>query len=151
MTQNDFTRAQLAAFCIREAGPDAPVEHMKAIALCMRNRVRQGWHGGEWLENIDQAGQYAAHSPGLRVYLDMKNRSQSRLVREIDEIFFSRPSDEWSAESAGESISLEESVRKSVYWAFTNRAFTDWFKSQILYKAEEHRQGTQIGLMMLFE
>lgn len=152
MTQNDFTRAQLAAFCIREAGLSAPLEHMKAIALCMRNRVRQGWHGGEWLENIDEAGQYSAHSPGPRVSLDMKDRSQSRLVREIDEIFFSRPSDGFEAsESAGESISLEESVAKSVYWGFVNRPFTDWFKSQILYKAEEHRQGTQIGLMMLFE
>ena len=95
MTQNDFIRAQLAAFCIREAGPDAPLEHMKAIALVMRNRVRQGWHGGDWLENIDRAAEYSAHGPGPRALLDLKNRNQSRLVREIDEIFFSRPTDDF--------------------------------------------------------
>lgn len=153
MTQNDFIRAQLAAFCIREAGPDAPLEHMKAIALAMRNRVRQGWHGGDWLENIDRAAEYSAHGPGPRALLDLKNRNQGRLVREIDEIFFSRPAESYDgqAHNLEESISFDDAVGKSVYWAFTNRVFTAWFKVQILDRAEDHRQGTQIGLMMLFE
>jgi hypothetical protein len=151
MTQNDFIRAQLAGFCIRQAGIDAPLEHMKTIALIMRNRVRQGWHGGDWLENIDHAPEYSAHAPGPLVLLDMKNRNQVRFIREIDEIFFSRPSDDFGAESAGEAISLEEAIGKSMYWRFVNRPATAWFTREILNRQEDHRQGAQNGLMMLFE
>jgi hypothetical protein len=150
MTGNDFVRGQLASFAIEQAGANAPVDHMKAIALCMRNRARAGWHDGDWLENMFHADRYSAHDPGPRVRFELGDRSQSRLIREVDEIFFSR-SNEDNPKSSGDSISFEEAVGKSCYWLFVNRPVREWFKSTIIRDPENHRQGASLGLMMLFE
>lgn len=150
MTQRDIDRAHLALFAAREAGPRGTLEQMQAIAMCMRNRVRQGWHDGEWMKVLENADDYRAHDPGPHFPLDADNRSFQRLIRDIDEIYFSRR--DWDKEPSYDKMpSLDEAMGKCCYWAFIDgRPFRPWFEANII-KSRIHTQKAQMGLMLFYE
>lgn len=149
MTLNDIQRAQLAVYSIKAAGQGASLEQMKAIAICIRNRVRQSWHDGDWLKNIEHADEVAAHLPGPRVLLDPDSRSFQVMIRDIDEIYFSRRDWEKSPSHAA-MPSLDEAIGRCCYWAFLNRPFTPWFTEHIIHH-DEHKQRGTMGTMIFFE
>jgi hypothetical protein len=150
MTLNDIQRAELAVFAARAAGPGACLEQMTAICYCIRNRVRQGWHDGEWLKVLENAGDVAANLPGPRVILDADNRSFQRLIQDVDEIYFSRR--DFIREPSGDSMpAMEEAIGNACYWAFVNQPFTAWFKEKIIDDPANHPQKANMGLMFFFE
>jgi hypothetical protein len=152
MTMSDFQRAQLVAFAVKEAGPKASLEQMKAICFCMRNRVRAGWHDGNWLRAIEEASESAAHDPDPVVVLNPDSRELQRLLREIDDIYFSNS--DWG-QSSDEGISMEASLteekHEKKYWCFLQRPMRPWFKENILDDRENHKSRTQMGLMIFIE
>lgn len=149
MTLNDIQRAQLAVYAARAAGQDGALEQMKAIAICLRNRVRQGWHDGDWLKVIDHADDVAGNAPGPRVFLDSENRSFQVMIRDIDEIYFNRR--DWAkAPSHAAMPSLDEAIGKCCYWVFLDRPITKWFTERVI-KHPDHKQGGTMGTMMFYE
>jgi hypothetical protein len=88
LTLNDINRAQLALFAARAASAGAALEVMKMIALCVRNRVRQGWHDGQWLTVMEHADEAEANLPGPRVYLDPNQRPLQRMMADVDDIYY---------------------------------------------------------------
>ena len=162
MTQNDINRAALALFAAREAGTGGSLEQMKAIAYCMRQRLKQGWHDGQWMTAIEHADEYAANLPGPRVYLDPSTRAFQRMVADVDDIYYGSRYDAGSRDQgqpkqpvaqnfATVSSDLEEALGKSCYWAFLGRPYTRWFTENILNRPADHPMRTQMGLMTFFE
>lgn len=151
MNLTDLQRGYLAIFAAREAGPRASSDQMKAIAMCMRNRVRQGWENGDWLKVIQRAESTRANlGGGMRIELDIDDRDLQRFIREIDEIYFSRH--DWTKEPSGDPMpSLDEAIGNAVFWAFINRPFTPWFEQNVLRDPEHHKMKTTMGLMMFYE
>lgn len=150
MTINDIQRAYLALFAAREAGSGASAEQMMAIACCIRNRVRQGWHDGDWMKVIEHAAEVRANLPGPAVALDANDKNFQRLVKDIDEIYFSRR--DWRRDPSGEAMpSMEEAIGASCYWAFINQPFTNWFMENVLHDPENHPQRSNMGLMMFYD
>lgn len=150
MTLNDLQRAHLALFSAREAGPGASAEQMKAIAMCIRNRVRQGWHDGDWMKNIEHAQEYRAHDDAQLVILDADDRSFQRLIRDVDEIYFSRR--DWDKDPSHDAMpSLDEAIGKCCFWMFLGRQVRPWFQTHIIGNPASHVQRTQMGLMLFFE
>ena len=150
MTLNDIQRAELACFAARAAGPDGCLEQMHAIAYCIRNRVRQGWHEGEWLQVLEHADEAAGNVAGPRVILDANNRSFQRLIQDVDEIYFSRR--DYHKDPSGEAMpALEEAIGNACYWAFINQPFTKWFREAIIGDARNHPQKTNMGTMFFYE
>ena len=151
MTMSDFQRAQLVAFAYREAGVGASLEQMKGICYCIRNRVRAGWHDGNWLRALEEAGESAAHLLEDVIPLNPDSRELQRLLREIDDIYFGNS---WTS-SADEGMDMESSLteknHEKKYWLFVNRPVRRWFKENILDDREHHRSRTQMGLMMFIE
>jgi hypothetical protein len=148
MTINDIQRAYLAIFAAREAGPGASAEQMKAIACCIRNRVRQGWHDSDWIKVIEGAAEVRANLPGPAVQLDGQEKNFQRLIRDIDEIYFSRR--DWQP-SGDPMPSMEEAIGRACYWAFINQPFTTWFLDNVLHQPESHPQRANMGVMFFYD
>lgn len=149
MTINDIQRAALALFACREAGRGASAEQMQAIALCVRNRVRQGWHDGKWMKVIEHADEVRANPPGPRVEIDPDDKNFQRFVRDIDEVYFSRR--DWQKNPSGEQMpSLDEAIGQATYWAFINQPITKWFEQHVIGDPQNHPQHTSMGLMLFF-
>lgn len=151
MTLNDIQRAHLAMMAVREAGEGGALEQMKAICYCIRNRVRQGWHGGDWiqvLEHLDDARGNVVTGP--RMVIDAGNRNFQRLIMEIDEIYFSRRDYEREPSNA-RMPDLEEAIGKACYWLFINQPVVSWFEDHILKDPKNHPQKANMGLMLFFE
>ena len=139
MNTSDINRAALVLFAAREG---KCLEEMKVICLCMRNRVRQGWHDGNWLSVIEAAPDDAGNVPPAQpVRLDPNNRDLQRLTRDIDDIFFR------SADSEVEIGTLEDAIGKSCWWMYLDRPVRDWFRLNVMMRP--HR--ASMGTMMLFE
>jgi hypothetical protein len=161
LTLNDVQRAALALFAARAAGSDASLEQMKAIAYCVRNRVKAGWHDGQWLTVIERNYETAGNLPLARVILDPNNRILQRLIADIDDIYYGLVAYTAAGQNkmtvptaqrfAAEGGDLEDAIGKSCYWCWLNRAFTPWFKENILDHPESHPNRTQMGLMAFFE
>ena len=157
MTLNDINRAALALFAAREAGPEGSLEEMKAIALCIRNRVRAGW--GDWIDVMEHAQEYAANPERERFALDMNRRAVQRMIADVDDLYYGAQANvtgqggkEPTAQRfATEATSTEEALEKCLYWADCKREFTAWFKENILRNQQEHRTAAQMGIMMFFE
>lgn len=160
MTLNDVLRAQLALFAARAAGQGASLEQMKAIAYCIRNRVKAGWWDGNWLTVMEHSRDIEANTPDQPWYLDPTDRALQRLVADIDEIYYGgRPAGGARVEQApmiaqrylAESGDMEEAIGKCVYWAWLNRPFTKWFRENVLEQAHNHPNRAQMGMMAFFE
>lgn len=150
MTINDIQRAYLAIFAAREAGQNASSEQMKAIACCIRNRVRQGWHDGDWMKVIEHADEVRANLPGPAVKLDTQDRNFQRLVRDIDDIYFSRC--DWRKNPSGDPMpGMEEAIGAACYWAYVNQPFTSWFLDHVVHQPDSHPQRANMGLMFFYE
>jgi hypothetical protein len=150
MTIHDFQRAQLVAFAVQEAGPGACLDQMKAIAYCVRNRVRQGWFDGDWLKIMDHAEESRANLPGPRVPFDAGSRTLQRLIADIDEIYFSRR-DAVREPSGAKMPDLEEAIGNSTYWSFINQPYSTWFMDRILADPKNHPNHATMGTMLFYE
>lgn len=167
MTLNDVQRAELALFAARAAGAGASLEQMKAICFCVRNRVKQGWHDGQWLTVMEHAEESAGNLAEARTRLDPANRTLQRMIADVDDIYYgygSGASSQISEKLAGGSSrtptaqsfapqggSLDTTLAKACYWAWVNKPFTPWFQENILDRPDEHPLRAQMGLMVFLE
>jgi hypothetical protein len=161
MTLNDVQKAELALFAARAAGEKASLEQMKAIAYVVRNRVKAGWHDGQWLTVMEHAADAAGNLEGPRVLLDPSTRTLQRMIADVDDIYYragGRDSGNheavWNRTAQGvpaEADNMEDALRKVLYWCFVNQPLTPWFQENILDRPEDHAMRAQMGLMMFFE
>lgn len=148
MTLNEFQRAKLAEFAVRQAGPRGSVEQMKAICYVIRNRVRKGWSDGNWIGVIESAGDHAAHDE-MPMQLDPNDRNLQRMVADVDEIFYGNSFS--SGDGAGIEDSLTQEKHEALYWSFANRPVRPWFLETIQKDQANHPMRTQMGTMMFYE
>lgn len=162
MTLNDVQRAELALFSARAAGPGASLEQMKAIAYCVRNRVKQGWHDGHWLTVMERADEAAANLPEARTLLDPASRALQRLIADVDDIYYGAQGSDTRDRGPGKrfpnaqafavnSGSTEEALNECCYWAWVNKPFTAWFRENVLDRPAEHPNPATMGLMAFFK
>lgn len=153
MTLPDAQRAMLAVFSAREVGPKGSLEEMRAVACCIRERVRGGWHDGSWLVTMEHADEHAAHPWNMGVKLDPNNRSFQRMLSDVDDIYYGQRRHALEGSSGDDVESLEASIaeNKLKYWAWTNRPMTQWFKENIARDQTNHPMRAQMGTMMFYE
>lgn len=153
MTDNDFQRAMLVEFAVRQAGARASVEMMQCICYVIRNRVRAGWHDGNWINVMEHAEDSACNEPGRKVILDPADRSFQILKRDIDDIYYGQSGFGWGEPDATKDQaedSLETAVGTALYWAFLDRPMTEWFKANIIADKVNHKDRAQMGMMLFF-
>lgn len=156
MTLNDVQRAALVMFAARAAGKGASLEQMKAIALCIRKRVWDGWFDGSWLAVIEHADESLAN-PLERMYLDVNSRTLQRFIADIDDLYYSQRSRQQAPthqSKNAQQIPLDgdfASVGDCCYWMFLNQPIRPWFQERILNCPEQHAHKAQMGLMLFIE
>jgi hypothetical protein len=162
VTFNDLQRGALVLYAARAAGPFGSLEQMKAIAYCMRNRVKAGWFDGQWLTVIEHATEADANMLTSPVTLDPGSRVLQRLVADIDDIYYGGRQDHREGmrnkalpavaqRFSPEGGDLEEAIGKSCYWLRVNEPIRPWFKAQIMDHPEEHPNRANMGLIAFFE
>ena len=157
MTQSDAQRAYLVEFCCRQVGENASLEAVLAIAYVIRNRVRAGWEGGNWIKVMERAHLHAAHEPGPRVELDAESRVFQMMLRRVDDIYFAQNAGDWGdvGGQAEGGLSMEDSLternHERLYWYWINRPVRPWFQENILADKKNHKRMTQLGLMIFVE
>jgi hypothetical protein len=144
---SDLQRGALVLFAAREAGPNADLKHMKAIAYVIRNRVRAGW-AENWLAAMEQAEVNRANDL-VRYPLNINSRAFQMFTRDIDEIFYGSNQD--NDEIAAVCCGATKEEAPLMYWCYIGRPISQWFTENILRKPEEHRQRANFNLLYLYE
>jgi hypothetical protein len=127
MTIDQLQRAHLFLFAYNEGAASGSLQVMKGICYILRNRVRKGWHDGNWIEVIEHADEVAGNMPGPRQPLDMYSRGFQQLLQAVDEIYYSSSGDE-----------LESVFDEALYYQFADRPLRPWFTENIIRYPQEH-------------
>ena len=157
MTQSDLNKAALVMFATRCAGEGASLEQQKAIAFCIRNRVKAGWGDGSWLTVMEEAGEYMGNLPGPQVRIDSNSKTLARLMRDVDEIYYGGGRFQGGTEEGqlgmGAEVGgdLESAIGNSKFWLFMREPFNPWFVERIMHDPENHPNHAQMGLMQFFD
>ena len=138
MTLETFIKAEVAAFAYQQAHHLGGMAPMTAIACVLRNRVKAGWFGGDWQQNLNHAGESAAHSYRPSVPVDITNPALRRLLNDVEDLF------------AGQF--RDEMTEGGLYWLDPSRdePICSFFRTNILQRPEYHRRVAQVGTLWIF-
>lgn len=139
MTLDQLQRAQLLLFAHQEAACTGSLDAMKAVCYVIRNRVRAGWHDGNWIDVMENAHKVAGNQLDPRMHIDPYSRILQMLMQNVDDIYYSSASD-----------AVEAAVDKSLYYQFADRPMRAWFAENIIRHPEAHARRTHIGTMVLY-
>lgn len=148
MTLNTFAMAMLVEFAVREAGPDASLEEMKAICYALRNRVRAGWFGSDYIDCMEAANE-AAGNDRIPFRIDHKARPVEMLMQVIEDVRYSQSGSTQKGERTdpdAQGDSLEAAVGTSLYWVNIRRPIRPWFVENIIRDHNNHPERTSLGM-----
>lgn len=140
MTPRVLQQAALVLAAAREVG-DGPVEQMKAIAICLKNRVDAGWYE-DIIAAIEDMDRHAAHEPGS-YQLDGANRNLQRFAHDIEGVFY-----QGTMESAGAEL---QGLEEAKFWCFMQRPIRDEFTKKIIRNQENHPNHASVGPIMFYD
>ena len=141
----------LAVRCWQE-GHEEGLNGMMAVAFALRNRVRAGWYGGNWLEvieNMDKSSSklepYGNKLPDPRIFSFMQ------FLQIIDNIFSGALEDTITIKQDGEwRTVLGKPAPVVLYWARLDKITNPWFLDNITRNPERHARVAQIGQLFFF-
>jgi hypothetical protein len=139
MTYENYIKAQLVRFCVEE-GWDGSVETPLAIAQTLKNRVDNGWGGGDWIKVIASAPDYVGSIPVERVTPESKDYVFRRILLGIDEIYH----------GTAEALVNDDQGQESLYYAQLHNINREWFKDNILSDPESHPMVVKVGQFNFF-
>lgn len=138
MTNEQFIKAQYALLAWREGHRYGGLDNMLAVAYVVRNRVKAGWHGGDWLEVMSNHQNFAAEeNPQFAQALpDVRETNCRFLLQRIDDIF--------------NGMAVDKMTDEALYYAELHSITRPWFTINILKKREEHPLVAQVGPVAFF-
>lgn len=140
MTVQDFIKGQLAWLAWMEAHHLGGVQNMIAVAFVVKNRVRAGWHGGDWAAVMNAHYQYSANPQVALIELhslpDCRDRDFIALLQNIDGILSGSLQDTYTA--------------GGLYYCELNNVTRDWFKENVLAHPEQHPRVATVATVTFF-
>lgn len=131
MTGTDFIAGQLALKAWQDGYPEG-LNGMLAVAFTIRNRVRAGWYGGDWLQVLSHHQEYAATLalpsqtlPDIRVY------SINALLQEITGIVNGTREDNITIKRDEYATFRPGSRPVALYYGHTDKIDNPWFLEEI--------------------
>ena len=141
MTPETFIKAQIAAFAFQEAAALGSVEPMLAVACVLRNRIKAGWYGGDWVEGLNCAGDVGALEPKAPAPLAITSQPFRKLLVAVEDIYAGTYADELTSGGLYYMNSLYDTQGSRL---------RGWFKDQILTQGQRHRRIAQVGMLWIF-
>lgn len=138
MTPETFIKGQLAMVAYQEAGYVGGIHAMKAVAFVIANRVRAGWHSGEWLENIEAVPIYRA-TIGIRTPdpVPIRDITFRQFLQSIDDIFQGAAQDPYT--------------EGALFYAELRFLNSKWFRENVMQDPTHHPRIASVGPLELFK
>ena len=124
---------------------------MTAVAFAIRNRVRAGWYGGNWIEVLSNLDKTSSRLELPTTLLpDTRPLAMMQFMQTIDNIFSGAREDNITIMQGGEIQSLGFKVPVALYWAHLDQITNPWFLENIVRKPEQHARMAQVGQLFFF-
>ena len=134
MTIDTYIRAEMARFAIEEGERHGGINNMLAIAHVLRNRVFAGW--GDWVEVVMRAPEKRA-SAYVPTIPNMHSTNVRTFLNRVDEIY-THPE-------------VTDLTGGALFYCDPTRHLAEWFKREVLEKAEDHPRSAHIGPIWFFK
>jgi hypothetical protein len=156
----DFIKAQLTLISWRDGGSEG-LNGALACAFTIRNRLRAGFYGSDWIALLSHHQDYAASSVSPQYDLpDPRNYAFNQLLQQIDGIFAGTTEDDITAPSklfsGGPVGQVEHSFAQpspppALYYGRLNDInIREWFLESISRNTEQHRLIATVGSLSFF-
>jgi hypothetical protein len=125
---------------------------MLGCAFTVRNRIRAGWYGGNWLDVLAHHQEWSGTTQQSTEIPDPRVLSFMMLLQQIDGIFTGATDDHITIKRDGEAsrISLTGPPPVALYYSRLDRTDNEWFLNNISRCPEKHPMIAQVGLMSFF-
>jgi hypothetical protein len=146
MTYENYIKARLVNYVIREGYHYGGLTPMLAIAQVLANRVKAGWRGGDWLEVIFHADEVrgTVHDNGEEVPISSRDLNFRYLLQRIDEIYYGTVAD------SPINVETENGIAQPLYYAELHNINREWFKTNILNDLANHPRIATVGELTFF-
>lgn len=149
MTTDSFVKAQLALLCWRNCPAGKPFQLLKCLALIERNRVRAGWHGGDWLAIIANDATFSAYLGAEKLQQDAPPRDERLgLFPDTRDDVFQRFL--WEVDKVYDGSAADPMTEGALWWAELEKADRPFFLKKIARQPKEHPRVAQVGSLTLF-
>jgi hypothetical protein len=148
VTIDTFVKAQLALLCWRNAPAGKPFTSMKALAFLVRNRVKAGWMGGDWLAVIAEDPAYAAHVPNGQYYSSMAPHTRLDSFPDLRNDLFQRFL--WEVDRVYDGTAGDTMTEGALWWAELDKIDRPWFLEHIARRPEDHPRVAQVVTLTLW-
>jgi hypothetical protein len=128
---------------------------MKACAFTIRNRVKAGWYGGDWISVLAHHREWSARiEPYSEELPDPRNYAFNLFLQDITGIFTGLVEDNItvtdSSASIRQNLPLSAGPSPVLYYGRLDQITNPWFLEQISQNHDKHRVVAQVGLLHFF-
>jgi hypothetical protein len=155
MLGENFIKSLLALRAWQDGGQDG-LSGCLAVCFVIRDRVRQGWYSGDWLQLLANHRQYSwTDAPYSDELPSTRNYAFDLLLKEIDGIFSgTRENDITQPRDALSSVfSFNNAPAKPValyYGRLNDPNIREWFCESITRNTDNHRLIATVGSLSFF-
>ena len=144
MTGVDFIAAQLALRAWQD-GYQEGINGMLGVAFTIRNRVRAGWYGGDWIQVLSHHQEWSATSALPDPYLlpDLRIYSISGFLQEISGVVTGQRDDDITIKRDSLATFKPGALPLALYYGHLDKIDREWFLENISRSPEHKRVSNQ--------
>lgn len=150
MKDTQFICSVLALKCWQEANEEG-LNGMMAVAFAIRNRVRAGWYGGNWIDVLSNMDKTSSRlEPPTNSIPDTRTFSMIQFMQIIDGIFSGAQDDNVTIKQGGDAQLMGLRIPVALYWGRLDQITNPWFLENIVRKPDQHARMAQVGQLFFF-
>jgi hypothetical protein len=149
MVGADFIMAQLALKAWQDGHQDG-LNGMMAVAFTIRNRVRAGWFGGDWIQVLSHHNDWSATDFVPSELPDPRQPAFKALLQEVNGIFYGIREDDITVYNLEDSVLAVKPSPALYYARLSDPNIKEWFLTNISRNHEQHKLIAQVGTLYFF-
>jgi hypothetical protein len=161
MDAKSLVVSTLSLYSYREGNRLAPGSRdaMMGIAFVIANRVKAGWHDGDWLKALSQAPRHSASESQDMLTHDMPDiwdQTWRWLVGNVEKMYDGNLNDNWTLTPSREAVAANipggernYQQRPSFFYANLNMPIRPWFLEKII-RSTDHPRTVEIPPVVFF-
>lgn len=141
MLAENYIKAMLANYAYKEGARYGGIDNMLAVCHVIRNRMDNGWYGGDWLAALDNAPEVAANEPGEDEEMptppiNLRDVATRRFLDKVDYVF--------------DGSAPDLMTDGALYYGDLKRPRRLWFVQNITANLDEHPHVATVGPVWFF-
>lgn len=148
MTVDSFVKSQLALQCWRNAPAGKAFSSLQCLAFIVRNRVKAGWMGGDWMAVIANDPAYSAYGANGHHYAAGGNPAVLESFPDLRDDVFQRFL--WEVDRIYDGSRGDPMTEGALWWAELDKITRPWFLEHIARLPEQHPRVAQVASLTLW-